>query len=153
MTTHPSALSDHLGYLLRQLSNHVSASFAERLARHDISVAQWVVLRVLFDHESLPLKEIVSRVGVDQGSLSRMIDRLIACDLVTRREDKADRRAVAIALTKKARQLVPNLAREADENDQAFFAPLTERQRADFRSTMELLLSRHATATRGIPLQ
>ena len=66
MQKKPSALPDHLGYWLRKLSNAVSSSFAGRLARHGVSVPQWVVLRTLFDHETLPLKEIVSRVEVER---------------------------------------------------------------------------------------
>lgn len=73
----PSQLDQHIGFWLRKLSNQVSSSFAHRMEAHGVSVAQWVVLRVLFDHPSLPLKEIVARVGVDQGALSRMVDRLV----------------------------------------------------------------------------
>ena len=149
----PSALTDHLGYWLRQLSNHVSDSFAERLDRHAISVPQWVVLRVLFDHDSLPLKEIVTCVGVDQGSLSRMIDRLLRRGLVDRRDDHTDRRAIAISLTAKARQLVPRLAKEADENDRVFFATLTRSQRKQFLGLIQTLLEANASSARGLPLK
>ena len=51
----PSALEDHLGFWLRQLSNQVSASFARRLEKYDVSVPQWVMLRVLFDHDGTTL--------------------------------------------------------------------------------------------------
>jgi len=136
----PSNLEDHLGYWLRKLSNQVSATFADRLAKRDVSVPQWVVLRVLFDHDSLSLKDIVSRVEVDQGSLSRMIDRLIARGLVSRRENPLSRREVAISLTKEGRQLVPHLACEADENDRAFFATLTAPQRRRLLATIHHLL-------------
>lgn len=139
----PSELSDHLGYWLRKLSNAVSQSFADRLARHAVSVPQWVVLRTLLDHESLSLKEIVSRVEVDQGSLSRMVDRLLARGLVQRKADASDRRAVAISLTKAGRDLVPKLAAVADRNDEAFFAGLSPRQRKDFIRTIKTLLSQN----------
>lgn len=138
-----SGLEDHLGYWLRKLSNRVSLSFAERVERHGVSVANWVVLRVLFDHEALPLKEIVERVGVDQGSLSRMVDRLLARGLVERAENPEDRRAVRISLTPEGRRLVPKLAREADENDRAFFAVLPERKRAELLAAIKALLAVH----------
>jgi DNA-binding MarR family transcriptional regulator len=81
-----------------------------------------VVLRVLFDHESLSLKDIVARVEVDQGSLSRMVDRLIARGWVERVQALDDRRAIAVSLTDAGRNLVPSLAAEADRNELAFFA-------------------------------
>lgn len=139
----PSALPDHLGYWLRKLSNAVSGSFAARLAAHDVSVPQWVVLRALFDGESLPLKEIVARVEVDQGSLSRMVDRLIARGWVRREADSADRRTVAISLTKEGRRLVPKLAAEADANDKSFFSGLSQREREKFLRTIRKLLTQN----------
>lgn len=140
MESKPSALPEHLGYWLRKLSNAVSSSFAERLAAHDVSVPQWVVLRVLFDHDSLPLKDIVTRVEVDQGSLSRMVDRLMARGWVRRAADAGDRRAVAISLTKEGRSLFPKLAAEADKNEEIFFSNLTQREREKFLRTIQKLL-------------
>jgi DNA-binding MarR family transcriptional regulator len=141
MPKKPSALPNHLGYWLRKLSNAVSSSFAERLARHDVSVPQWVVLRVLFDHDSLPLKDIVARVEVDQGSLSRMVDRLMARGWVQRAADAGDRRAVAISLTREGRSLVPKLAAEADRNEEAFFSELSEPERKNFLAAIQKLLT------------
>lgn len=143
MARNPSALPDHIGYWLRKLSNAVSSAFAARLAVLGVSVPQWVVLRTLDDHESLPLKEIVSRVEVDQGSLSRMVDRLIARGWVQRVTDSADRRAVAISLTKDGRRLVPRLAAEADRNEEAFFSGISQTERAKFLHTIQDLLAHH----------
>ncbi|HEY8995385.1 MAG TPA: MarR family transcriptional regulator [Lacunisphaera sp.] len=149
MQKEASALPDHLGYWLRKLSNAVSDSFAKRLAVHDVSVPQWVVLRVLFDGESLPLKEIVARVEVDQGSLSRMVDRLILRGWVKREADPSDRRSVALSLTKKGRALVPKLAAEADENDKAFFSGLSQSDRDKFLRTVQKLLTQNKSDGRS----
>ena len=134
-----SRLEDHLGYWLRCLSNFVSDSFAEKLAAQDISVAQWVVLRILFDHEDLTLHEAARLVGVDKSSLSRMIDRLVQRELVTRSEGQS-RREIGLNLTPGARKLVPKLSALADENDRSFFQCLTAKQRQVFVETIHHLL-------------
>jgi DNA-binding MarR family transcriptional regulator len=139
----PSELPQHLGYWLRKLSNAVSSSFAGRLARYEVSVPQWVVMRTLYDYDSLSLKEIVARVEVDQGSLSRMVERLAARGWVQRKADPKDGRAIAISLTRTARSLVPKLAAEADANDEAFFANLPVKRRQDLLKTIHLLLADH----------
>ena len=134
------ALEDHLGYWLRLLSNEVSQAFAARVEKHGVSVANWVVLRVLYDHEALALKEIVAQVGVDQGSVSRMVDRLLERGLVERVVHAKDRRAVRVSLTREGRQLVPRLAHEARENERIFFASLPTRKRGEFLATIQGLL-------------
>jgi len=137
----PNDLEAQMGYWLRKLSNQVSGAFAARVEKYGVSVAGWVVLRVLFDHDTLPLKDIVSQVGVDQGALSRMVERLMVRGLVIRKESPKSRREVAISLTQEGRKLVPKLAREADENDRAHFGHLSGRQRAELLSTIKTLLS------------
>jgi DNA-binding MarR family transcriptional regulator len=134
-----SNLGDHIGYWLRCLSNFVSGSFAEKLAGMDISVAQWVVLRTLYDNKNVTLNHAAQLVGVDKSSLSRMIERLVRRNLVIRSEG-GDRRSLGLALTPAARKLVPQLAKLADENDAFFFKTLSQKQRKEFLGTIQQLL-------------
>lgn len=136
----PSSLEDHLGYWLRLLSNEVSECFAQRLKKHDVSVAQWVVMRIIFDHKGCSLAELSHALDMDKGALSRMVERLLKLALVKREESAKSRREIALSLTKKAESLIPVLAKEADKNDDSFFAILTDRQRAEFLRTIKLLV-------------
>ena len=136
----PSNLEEHLGYWLRCLSNFVSHSFAERLTGRDISVAQWVVLRTLYDSRGVTLNEAAAQVGVDKSSLSRMVERLVQKGLVNRTGGD-DRRSVGLTLTPAGKKLVPQLAQLADENDVAFFNTLAPKQRAEFLATIKQLLT------------
>lgn len=138
--SHPSHLEDHLGYWLRCLSNFVSGSFEKKLSGHDISVAQWVVLRTLFESGDVTLNQAAELVGVDKSSLSRMVERLVQRGFINRAEGR-DRRSIGLTLTVTARKLVPLLAKLADENDYAFFESMNARQRKDFLATIHKLLS------------
>lgn len=137
--TGPSHLHSHLGYWLRCLSNLVSSTFAERLAKSDISVAQWVVLRTLFEKRNVTLNEAATEVGVDKSSLSRMVERMVQRGLLTRSQG-SDRRSVGLALTPAAMKLVPQLAALADENDAAFFGSLSAKEREDLLAMIKRLL-------------
>src|ERR1700678_939416 len=102
----PSSLDEPLGYWLRCLSNFVSHSFAERLARQGFSVAQWVVLRTLYDSSGVTVDEGAAPGGVDKSSLSRMVERLVKKGLVNRTQGD-DRRSVGLTLTPAGKKLVP----------------------------------------------
>jgi DNA-binding MarR family transcriptional regulator len=138
-TSPPSRLEDHLGYWLRCLSNFVSEGFADRLAGRDMSVAQWVVLRTLYEKGGIALNEAAQLVGVDKSSLSRMVERLVQRGLVNRTEG-SDRRSVGLTLTPEGKKLVPLLAKLADANDHSFFKTLTAQQRKAFLGTIQRLL-------------
>ncbi len=148
-----SSLEDHLGYWLRILSNAVSASFARRIEAHGVSVAQWVVLRLLHDCRGCTLASLSAALGTDKGAVSRMIDRLLKLGLVRREASAVSRRQVALSLTPRAMTLVPKLARAADENDHAFFGALDRRQRAEFSRLVKLLVAARVEGGAKPPLQ
>ena len=99
-----SPLETHLGYWLRYVSNHVSHAFSLKLAARGVTVAEWVVLRELYDAESAP-SALAGRLGMTRGAISKLADRLIAKGLITRRSSAGDRRFQSLALTRQGRAL------------------------------------------------
>lgn len=129
MPSSASELESHLGYWLRFVSNHVSHAFRLKVESHGVTVAEWVVLRALFDVESVHPSQVADTIGMTRGAISKLVDRLSRKKLVHGRTDPADRRFQAIALSAAGRKLVPRLAGLADQNDQEFFGHLSDRDR------------------------
>jgi DNA-binding MarR family transcriptional regulator len=71
-----SSLDAHLGYWLRFVSNQVSHAFSLRLARRDVTVAEWVVLRELYDAIEVVPSTLAERLGMTRGAISKLADRL-----------------------------------------------------------------------------
>lgn len=140
-----SALTDHLGYWMRFVSNHVSHAFARRLEGIGVTVAEWVVLRELYDVTSLPPSLLADRMGMTRGAVSKLAERLRAKGFIEREADPKDGRAHMLALTPEGRRLVPDLSKEADDNDADFFGHLSPEDRA----RMEFLL-RDIVKRRGL---
>jgi DNA-binding MarR family transcriptional regulator len=134
-------LESHLGYWLRYVSNHVSHAFSLKLAARGVTVAEWVVLRELYDAESAP-SALADRLGMTRGAISKLADRLIAKGLIGRRPSAGDRRFQSLALTRQGRALTPKLAALADENDQEFFAPLDRATRETIAAAMKEIVRR-----------
>ncbi|MCK6544470.1 MarR family transcriptional regulator [Myxococcota bacterium] len=132
-----SPLDAHLGYWLRFVSNHVSRGFEAKVERRGVTVAEWVVMRALFDAETFQPSELSAQLGLTRGAVSKLLQRLAAKDLVVIRADARDGRAQLVALTAAGRRLVPVLAALADENDAEAFGHLTVKERAALRATLE----------------
>jgi DNA-binding MarR family transcriptional regulator len=138
-----SDLKKHVGFWLRFVSSHVSQAFAAKLLASGVTVAEWVVMREMFDdEESLP-SVLAERIGMTRGGVSKLVDRLVSKNLITRRERGDDRRFQSIALTAAGRRLVPRLAALADQNDEEFFHPLSAGERAALMATMKKLVQAH----------
>ena len=67
----PAALPDHLGYWLRTVSNQVSHAFARRLADTGVTVAEWVALRTLYDHDEVAPTQLADEMHMTKGAISR----------------------------------------------------------------------------------
>jgi DNA-binding MarR family transcriptional regulator len=138
-----SALTDHLGYWLRYVSNHVSQAFARKVEAHGVTVAEWVLMRHLSDEAALAPSRLAERMGMTRGAISKLADRLIAKSMLARLADPVDGRAQTLSLTTAGRALVPELAALADANDAEFFASLTPPDRtALFRILREIVEAR-----------
>lgn len=146
-----SQLTAHLGFWLRMVSNHVSYSFADKLAGKGVTVAEWCLLRALYNKEPTPPSRLAEEMGMTRGAITKLADRLIAKSLVERRASAEDGRAQTLALTRQGVSLTPKLADLADRNDAEFFGCLTPTE----RTTLERLLKRMAERNRmtAIPLK
>lgn len=149
-TKSPSALEDHLGYWLRLVSNHVSGAFAEKLSARGISVAEWVLLRELYDRAQPP-SLLADRLDMTRGAITKLADRLLARKLILRAASALDGRAQTLSLTGQGRALVPQLAALADRNDAEFFAGLSGRDQAALKSLLLKIV--RGRDLRGVPTE
>jgi len=143
MADSPSQLTDHLGYWMRLVSNQVSLSFAKRVEDRGVTVAEWVLLRELYDVDQIAPIRLAERMGMTRGAISKLADRLIAKGLLLRRDHMRDARAQLLSLAEAGRELVPTLAALADENDAHFFNGLSERDRAELARLLKRVAQRH----------
>jgi DNA-binding MarR family transcriptional regulator len=145
---HPSPLKSHIGYRLRVVSNAVSHSFARKLEETGVTVAEWVILRDMFEI-GVPVapSRIADRTGLTRGTISKLVDRLAEKDLILRKESRGDRRYQAVELTSVASRLVPKLAAIADENDEYFFSGLSASERTNLTKTLMKLAELHELRT------
>jgi len=135
-----SRLNDHLGYWLRYVSNAVSHGFARRLEQHGVSVAEWVMMRMLLERSPMMSSRIAEDMGVTRGAVTKLADRLLAKGLVTREPSAEDGRVQLLGLTEEGSRLVPVLARLADENDEFYFRHLTGEEREVLRGLLGRLV-------------
>jgi DNA-binding MarR family transcriptional regulator len=139
----PTAFEYHLGYWLRFVSNHVSRTFRDRIAAFDVTVAEWVALRSLYNRAPCTLKQLAEQIGIDAGATSRLAERLIQKGLASRKDGTTDRRAIILELTAEGRSLVRRIGKEADRNDEAFFGHLPRTDHDGLLRILQGLVATH----------
>lgn len=142
-TPDPSPLDAHLGYWLRFVSNHVSHGFAQKLAARDVTTAEWVLLRMIYDHDVGAPNRLARDLGMTKGAISKLVDRLVRKGLVGKAQIAADRRHQDVWLTPAGRALVPEMAALADTNDAEYFGHLSATEREQLETLLKGVVDRH----------
>ena len=75
-----------------------------------VTLTQFRTLVVLNSHGMINLNRLADLLGVNSSTAMRMIDRLLAAELVTREDNPANRREVLLDLTDQGRELVQQVS-------------------------------------------
>jgi MarR family transcriptional regulator, organic hydroperoxide resistance regulator len=82
-----------------------------------LTVIEWYILRALYDQDGQHASELARAVGRAATSFTPILDKLQNKNLIERRPDPADRRAVRIYLTKKGNETRERVNGTADQVD------------------------------------
>jgi DNA-binding MarR family transcriptional regulator len=96
--------------------------------------------------EPWPLHELASSLGLSIASVSRAVDGLVRKRIVTRVEDKQDRRVRRVAITAKGQDVVGKIVAARLAGVERFAASLTAAERRKLDSALDALLAREEIA-------
>ena len=82
---------------------------------YKLSVIEWYILRALYEQDGQHASELANAVGRAATSFTPNLDKLQKKDLIERRPDPGDRRAVRIFLTKSGREIEDQVNDSAEE--------------------------------------
>lgn len=109
-------LNHFLPYRMAVAAERLSAGMAKRYRNEfGISVAEWRVLVHVSDAGEVSIREIQSRVHLEKSKASRATSRLEASGYLSKSENPADRRLLALSLTPKGKALMSELLAVAQE--------------------------------------
>ena len=137
------ALESHLGYWLRRVSNAVSGAFSRTLQEKQTSVAEWVLLRELYERGHASPGELADVLGLTRGAVSKIIDKLEAKDWVQSDAKQGDNRYRLLSPTPVGRRSLSILATIADQNDASYFDCLSAKEKAILRELLVKLAESH----------
>ncbi|MEV5544158.1 MarR family transcriptional regulator [Saccharopolyspora shandongensis] len=92
-------LDDQLCFTLYAASRAVTSVYRPLLDAVGLTYPQYLVMLVLWQHGTAPVKDLVAVLQLDYGTLTPLIKRLEANGLLNRQRRADDERVVEIALT------------------------------------------------------
>jgi DNA-binding MarR family transcriptional regulator len=102
-------IEDCIFYQLNKAHQAAARFLSEKLAPCHVTAVQGVVLNFLFEEDDVTSKQLGLRTKLDSATLTGILDRLEAMELVERRRNPEDRRAISVCLTRKGKTLSGNV--------------------------------------------
>src|SRR5450432_4787521 len=101
----PLLLGNQLCFAIYSTAHAFNRVYKPLLKRLGLTYPQYLVMLVLWERDGLPVKDIGERLFLDSGTLTPLLKRLEAAELVKRTRGTEDERQVLIALTHRGQEI------------------------------------------------
>jgi DNA-binding MarR family transcriptional regulator len=136
-----------VAFLLAQVGAIAAERFGERAATIGLTRAQTGLIRAIATTEPMTQQALSARLDLAPSRLVVLVDELADAGILERRPVQDDRRAYAVHLTAKGKDLFAKLAIVGREHDQTFCAPLTETERTQLGEILQKLADANGLRT------
>lgn len=101
----PLALDNQLCFALYVCSKEIIRKYQPFLEPLNLTYTMYITLMCLWEKDEITVKDLGSRLFLDSGTLTPLLKKMEAQELITRTRSKADERTVYIKLTESGRAL------------------------------------------------
>jgi DNA-binding MarR family transcriptional regulator len=124
---------------LMYTQNVVADSFNEIIKSYDISGEQYNVLRILRGQKGHPANMCIiqERMLARTSNTTRLVDKLLLKDLVTRNVCPENRRKIEVLITQKGLDLLTELDPKVKEHEESFSKNLNEEELIQLNTLLE----------------
>ena len=112
-----AAPGEALVLVLSDAERRLTRRLTTILSRHDCTVERWRALNLLAHGDSHRMSELAEFTQLPPASLTRLIDGMVADNLVHRKADPRDRRGVLVHITERGLALQRELSDRIEDED------------------------------------
>ncbi len=98
-------LDGYLPYLLNRVGARIAAAFSEEIRPLGATLQTWRVLAALHERDGRRMGDLSETTSIEVSTLTRLVDNMEGKELVSRRRDAADARAVTLHATPAGRRM------------------------------------------------
>ena len=132
------------GFLVTKVKQLGDRIFQKILSEKDVDAfngPQGRILYVLWQEDGVPIKTISEKSGLAITSLTTMLERMEKGELISRRQDEADRRKTLLFLTQKARNLKQDYDSVSEQMGEIYYDGFTKKEIIEFESYLERIMN------------
>jgi len=137
------------GHLIRRAHQIAVALFMEECASYDVTPVQYAALVAIKETPGIAAIQLSAMVAFDPATLGKVIERLEAKKLVSRRVTAEDKRAKRLFLTREGLALVESIEPAVMRSQDRILAPLGVKDRRTFVRLLDQMVETNNHASRA----
>lgn len=130
----------YFGYLVRRLDNKIYASFLAALAEEEITPARFTALSIIGANPGVRQVDIARALEVARPAALKVVNQLIALELVEAHPIPSDKRIGALALSAKGQAKLAAFEQAVREHEARICQSLTEQERETLTRLLRKIL-------------
>ena len=139
----PQMIMDRVSFLLNRSAQRIREITEEILRPYEITGRHVGVLATIHEKGSVPQNEIGLCMRVDRTTMVDLVDDLEKKGLVERKDNPSDRRAYALALTAKGKDILPKVLKLGLEAERQYLSHLQLKEQKELILILQKLVKAH----------
>jgi len=132
-------IQDTIGFNLFVAHIRLKAGLARAMRPFGITPEQFAILSLLWEHNELQQREIADLLVKDRPNITRILERMQKKQLIKRKTDSVDRRAIRVHLTQTGKKIYPELEQIAIEFRTKAYRGLSKADQQQLKDTLQLI--------------
>jgi DNA-binding MarR family transcriptional regulator len=136
------ATGEALVLLLSDAERRITRRLAQVLAHHDCTVERWRALALLAGGDRHRMSELAEFTQLPPASLTRLVDGMVADNVVHRKADPRDRRRVLVHITRRGLALQKRISERIVAESDVIFGDVDEHEVAGLLESLSSFIAR-----------
>ncbi len=135
---------DCIFFQLSKASQAAIRFWGQKIAHLKVTPVQGLVLLFLFNEDGVTSRRLGERAQLDSATLTGILDRMERMDLIKRRPNPDDRRAILVGVTEKGKGVGNELFSMLGKANQEFLEDLSSEENLMLRGLLKRVMMQHA---------
>lgn len=133
-------MEECINYLLTGAQHKVFQEMKNELKIYDLTPIQYGVLKCIWEKELSNPKEIATQLGIENSTISGVLERMEAKGLILREIDPNDRRYIKVSLSDKAKELEEPVNKTVLKVNENVLKDYTDEEITEFKGYLKKMI-------------
>ena len=133
-------LNECINFMLTRAQNSTLSHFRENLSKHDVTPAQYAILKCLSELGEQSPSQLAHVLHLDNSTITGIVDRMVKKNLLQRTPAVSDRRFLTISITPLGMSMMPGIEQTIESVNRRILSVFDECEAQSLMKCLEVIV-------------